>query len=601
MRKIRGLLLSIILLSTISISLLAINQNSVVADTNFEPTPPIPNQNMRWGFNSSTIIAWEFELYINSTQAMAWHLIFNITRIGLLNMSGTVWETQMGLNELYYGIELTPMYYNYATGQLESKIGLEPGVNQPYVSSLINLTDDEFHGYSLWNLPIFIPLNGTEPLFEWCFNHELNNPMSPLVGLNSGDLNTTLTINKDTDNNSILIENSQGSGEYARLVYFDNGTMDYGLFYTTNGGYLPLGSYFKWTRIWDFNEFNIVDDVDWAVNIGSEIYVGRNDNQTRVKIINILNTTSLTWIGYQACQEVRANFSIWVPSGDSGSWVQSASNVTIGRGNELVGMLTDFPYPQTDSMRPLIVTRGSKGMQTGYPFLYFEAILDQADQCIYKTTEYGFKYWNMTANAYVSCDYTPDGIVEFLYYRNLEDSLLGYEDLIIYLLNVTSVPAGKQVLNIDPVMDTDTKVTVNISLSQETVVISSAFDDNPFNETIEDSFFFIDITVTNISNLDTSSGSAIDITIEYNVSLYENVQVWYFNTALHTWEQVLFVDLGGGVLQVNVNHTSVYVLKTTEETGSGIPFSNPLIIIITLGLVGIIAHNLRKRNLYSTI
>ncbi|GAG39563.1 unnamed protein product, partial [marine sediment metagenome] len=161
---------------------------------------------------------------------------------------------------------------------------------------------------------------------EWCA-YGLADEYSMFLG---GDLNPNITF---PNTNTILFENSTGSGDYVKLIYYDNGTLETAELFTYMGGTYPEGMSYNYTRIFDFNP---IDEIEWNVEVGDEFYFGFRHYEYKYIVTGILNHSGYGMSGITTLQSVLANVYIWDFLTET--WVLESENTSIATANE------DLPY-----------------------------------------------------------------------------------------------------------------------------------------------------------------------------------------------------------------------------------------------------------------
>lgn len=128
--------------------------------------------------------------------------------------------------------------------------------------------------------------------------------------------------------------------------------------------------------------------------------------------------------------------------------------------------------------------------------------------------------------------------------------------------------AGINDLELEPYTTDDIDVNLTIALNDDTRVFFSAFNENPSDVNLDDGIIFMNLGLNDTNNLDTIYEDPINITIQYNASLYENVKTFWFNSSANdgagAWEEIPFTDLGNGIIVISIDHTSYFALCSTE-------------------------------------
>jgi len=271
MKKKSSMLIITMFLCTTAISLINLNTINVKGVTPFNPMPPSPNDNLDWGFDDNTSIGWHLVVINGSTPMINTNLKYNISNIALMN------TTTAG--HYAYTVQLKELYYNWTTDKLTEYLNLaeNPIIN----SSMLNLTlsgnAGEFTSISAPGGPEglilapFIPRNNTALMLDWCGERLKND-----YGYYLQDYDALLTTAVAPDNNLILLQNLS-SGEYVRMIYYNNGTLKTGEINTTLYGSWPQFLFYNYTRLTDliphgvdnYWDFGGVDQVlGWQIKGG---------------------------------------------------------------------------------------------------------------------------------------------------------------------------------------------------------------------------------------------------------------------------------------------------------------------------------------------
>jgi len=433
-------------------------------------------------------------------------------------------------------------------------------------------------------------------MLDWCADRLLDDPMLMAMGIMS------LSPTVDIPNNRILIQNASGEA-YMDLAYENDGILKTGVLYNRmviNNTVEVIINY-SYMRIFDFNPY---DNIEWALDIGDQFYVGVNENETRVEIIEIRNNTALMNMSgqllYMYTQAVYAQMSVWTGT----SWVMTFSNISIGSASEIYPFMpTMGPTGPGPSMMffPLLIPKGSSPKDVSYLFSMFT--IDPSITLTY--SEDGFTIYNITSGGKATFQYFANGICKYL---SMHDFKMFYPmgRLVIYYKN-WAIINGDYGFFIDILSGdiTDIDILVNISVSADTLLLFSGFPDNPFNETLEDALIFIDVMVNDTNNLVTTNG-AINITFDYDPSQYEDIAIWYFNTTSMAWEEVPYIILGSGKIMITVNHSSIFAvagsiigppeIPEVPDEEPMVPFGFTFILFAILSMIGIIIYTNKKYN-----
>ena len=567
MVKNRVLILSVIFALILSFSMINLNIRNTVASTPFNPPPDPPNDNIYWDFDVGTVVGWEMSYY-NGTELLfgPFRVISNISDI-------TYFNNYKGTGIDYYGIQLKNLFFNTTTNSLEE---------MPYSivnCSLVNFTYEGvgdflgFDGISPFP-PYFIPINGTNGLMiQWCAER-MKDEYGWFLG---GDI---APITSFPDLNTILFENSTGSGEYVKLVYYNNGTLKTGEIYTTSQGMVPYSITLNFTRIFDFNP---LDDIEWAVDIGDIFYTGGKSlfkMEYKIEIIDFINSTKSSYFGLNGLQEVRADIFIW--NWPTETWILDSSNITIAVANEDLLMRTGEYFM---SGQPLLVPKGTKGIDL-YHLLDHIRLYDPDFNLEYRINygEYWIKIIHKSSQEIVFyLEYFPNGIIK---YMNNSISLTNFDQGFLYYKNSTIIE-GRYNFNIIPYGTTEFDINVEISVSEVTHLLFAGLVDNPTYAPLKNGLLYIDLLINKSSNLE----GLVTITINFDVNKYKAVEVWWYNLNTLVWEKIDFVDLGDGKILISVDHLGIFaIVQIDKEEPNIIPFGNYYLIYLAISIIGLIFY-----------
>ena len=570
----------------------------------FNPPPAIPNENFLWDFENGTEIGFIYERY-NENDYYKSAGYYNITSMPLIFSNATE------QNETAYCVQLEELYYNSTLNKIL------PVLNTPFLNvSLTNFTasfgsmngyvfpmsfpeDEESDPFLGWYFMLnpFIPNNGTELAFNWSAER---------LALLYSYMMSGADIITIKDRNLYL--KNLTSGAYINLTYGEDGILTYGEMYSFDDEDA------EWYTITLRSTFDInpIDDVEWAVDVGDYMYYGLNRNELRFNITQIVNKTyvdedhGVTLV----FQEVWANVSRWEEQNQQ--WMDN-DEILIGRANEFFPIVP-FDEGEDSHSLPILMPEGFKlselltlyKVSTDENFHYDSAAIE--DNWIIQ--------YNSSNNGFVKFLYNASGILELIQAVNFEfmtdDGKLG--DNVLYLKNSTSIDTSNLIWEFDiRTLGTEAfNVSLNISVIDDTHLLTSAFSVNPINISLNYGVLFIDVWLNNTNNLDTGFKYPINITIEFDPSVYKNIEVWYFNTSSfdpnEAWKQLPFEVIASGKIVISVNHTSIFVFTNipisliSDDDGDGkkkkdeaIPFGHYYLLFLTLAIIGLVIY--KKRNL----
>ena len=576
MEKKKIIMLVLSLLMILSIASIGIKNGT--SATPFIPTPDPPNENLYWDFDPGTIIGWELKYYNGTDLLQSFRVLFNISALTyFVNYSG------LGIN--YYGVQLKQVYFNTSTNSL-AEYPIDPYMNPIVNCSMANFTYGMFTGiptlggYLLANP--FIPINGTKGLMtEWCA-YGLADDYSMFLG---GDLNPDISF---PNTNTILFENSTGSGEYVKLVYYDNGTLETAVIFSYGGGYYPEGITYNYTRFYDFNP---IDEVEWNVEIGDEFYMGFRHFEYKYVIVDFVNHTEYGLFGMlQPFQSVLADVYRW--NFLSETWILQSENFSIATVNEQWSYSIVSMMGEVMGGLQLLVPNGTTvdDMLTVFnyppPMGPYDIVL-----------EYGANYiklFNTTSQEdlfYV--EFTSEGAIEYIINRLFWPVSDPYA-MVYYNMNSEFISEIHN-FNIEPYGTSDFQVAVNITVSGDTHLLYAGLDYNPTNITLPNTCLVLNVFLNETSNF----AGELNMTITYDPQKYESLEVWGFNYTANSgsgaWEKIEFIQPVNGKIIISVDHLSLFALvgviidlPYTPQAAEEIPLE-VIIIVSVIGGVVVIA------------
>lgn len=642
MRTINGLILVLLVITSSIILNINLNSNKNTINQEGDPqnynnqTPeksdpffPIPSVGDRyWNFTTGDIVGWRV-----SSDFFTRDMIFNITDLKYF----TATENVTGNDAGYYGVQLTPAYYNISTNKVEEFTNrtLFPLLN----ASLINYTLGKYKGMSVENmepfafmngnggpefaLNPFVPQNDSKVLdihwvaeaLHWSYSIYLSGEFS----LDPADL-CDLTVSS----NSIKYSNPS-RGTYCNLYYYDNGTLRTG---ELKVSFMPQTTYtFNWTRIFDFDPLN---DLKWTQKFdvpGDVLYVGMDTNETQLVFNHTVDNMELEiewddedkeWdadLWYY--QEIWANVSYWHYEDEK--WVY-INCTPVASANEIYPIIfggNDDDNDDDTLLPPMIlIPNQSTYLSLDSIFKIFEFSPEWSDLRV-ETADNWVKLTNTTTSKIAVFSYQTDGILEYVYMQDVgpfggvsEDRY--DEDILFFYKNEYPL----QPFNTIPLQPFDLgtlSAVINITVTDRSYLYHSGFPYNPTNQSISNALGFFDILINNQTLLDQTYFFPINITFNYDHKAYKSVKVYWFNMSANNnrgaWEELPIKDLGNGVIVVSLNHTSIIAFTASkiylppgddgdddddDEKEEAIPFGNFYLLFIAIGIIGLIIYERRK-------
>jgi len=573
---------SVLVLSLLLVlSITSIGIKNGTSATPLIPTPDPPNDNIYWDFDAGTFIGWELGFYNGTTLLMSFELIYNISALTyFINYSG------LGIN--YYGVQLKQAYFNATTNSLK-EYPTSPYSYPVLNCSMANFTLGSFTGIPSFGMSYlivnpFIPINGTDGLMtEWCA-YGLADEYSMFIG---GDLNPDVSF---PSSNTILFENSTASGEYVKLVYYDNGTLETAILYSYGGGYYPEGISYNYTRIFDFNP---IDEVEWNVEIGDEFYMGFRHFEYKYVIVDFVNHTGYGMYGMTAYQSITADVYRWNILTET--WILQSEDFPIASANNEWSYLTQTMMGSGMGGPQLLVPNGTT---VDDMLTYFNYVLPMYSPDI--ELEHGANYiklFNATSQEYIFyVEFTSEGIIKYIINRLI--LLISDPYAMVYYYMNSEVISGMHNFNIEPYGTSDFQVAANITVSEDTHLLYAGLDYNPTNKTLPNTFLVLNVFLNETSNL----VGELNLTITYDPLKYESLEVWGFNYAadggMGAWEKIDFIQPVNGTIIISVDHLSLFALVEAEPEEiipeEIIPFGVFYVLFMILSIIGLIVYSKRK-------
>ena len=606
---------------------------------------PIPSIGEKyWNFTTGEIVGWRI-----STDYSSRDTIFNITNLKYFTEPENVTGSEEAYE--YYGVQLTPAYYNISTHKVEEFTNrtLFPLLN----ASLINYTLSKVNGFSINNLISFAFQNGEIPI-EYFINlfvptNKSNNFLD--IYWVAGALHWWYSIflngNFDNDGNLITPQYSwelcdlivtpnsihyskPSKGTYCNLYYYDNGTLRTAELKALVMPQMTLK--INWTRIFDFDPLN---NLKWSKNfdeVGEKLYIGMDTNETMLEFNRTVDNMELViewndeyeeWeIELLYYQEIWANFSYW--NYDTKQWVYINCTV-VASANELSPIVFgggdngDDDGGDDNMFLPpfILIPNQSTYLKLGDMFKIFELVPEWSDLRI-QTGDNWVKLTNTSSSKIAVFSYQPDGILEYIYIQGVgpfEEMTKDNDDdaIMFYYKNETALSSSFNTFSLHTFDLGSLSAVINISVAPPSGFYHSGFPYNPTNQSISNALGFFDIFILDEGDLVKTYSAPINITFNYDYKTYKSVKVYWFNMSADNnkgaWEEIPIKYLGNGVIVITLNHTSIIVFTASKivplpsgdddddnekEKEAAIPFGNFYLLFLAFGIIGLIIYGRRK-------
>jgi len=583
----------------------------------FEPPPDPDNDKFQWNFSSGSQLGFIYERYNTTFYDIGLHY-FNITSQPYIYID----EPMMFITNYSYCVQLEEIYYNLT----QKKIVTLP--NSPLLNvSCINFTTPLMMGGTGFLLPMlppsgggggpspgwffmyinpFIPMNDTTLALDWSVER-LKLWYEMFMGMGPFNIESVTTA---PQNNNIYFENT-GTGAFVNLTYYDNGTLLYGEVYSydEDDGWWTI----TLTTIFDVNP---LDNLEWDVEVGDNLYFGIERREYKFTITSIYN---LSYYYAPAnlvitVQIVNASLSVWIPQFEI--WYDFNMNMTIGVGNE--------QFPAVFLPQHVLAFRMPFLLPEGYSLKRLAMIYKAISGTYWDQVTFGdswLKIYNSATGGYTIYEFAKNGSALIFEAHNME--MWGELYAGLYRKNITTIN-GFNSIDIYPLSLSGFNVTLNISVTDDTLLYHSAFGINPINTNKgigNYGVLFIDVMVNETGNLDQTNFTPINITIEFDPTTYKYVYIYYFNTtsekADEAWQPLSYVTLGSGRIMFTVEHTSIFVFTNIppslirgliggdddddddDDEAQIIPIGNYYLIFLALAVIGLIIY--KKREIFKKI
>ncbi len=604
----------------------------------FIPDPPGIYSGKYWNFTTGEIVGWRV-----STDYFTQDKIYNISDLKYF----TAAENVTGNDEPYYGVQLTPAYYNISTNKVEEFINrtVFPLLN----ASLINYTlskygifsFDNLHPFAFMNdnggpeffLNLFVPTNSSNDLLDiywvadalhWSYSTYLNGNFDPVYGYPQPPQTKEELCDLTVTSNSIEYSNPS-KGTYCNLYYYDNGTLRTG---ELKALFMPqMTLTINWTRMFDFNPLN---DLKWSEDFdaaGDKLYIGMDTNETMLVFNHTVDNMELEikWDGDDEewdielwyYQEIWANVSYW--HFEDKKWIY-LNCTPVASANELYPIVFGGGDDDDDEVLVppmLLIPNQSTYFSLADVFRIFELNPEWSDLRVESADNY-VKLTNTSTSNIVVFSYQKDGILKYIYLQEVEPfSDISQdrmdEDILFFYKNYTApLTIGKNTFSLHTFDLGSLSASINVSIDQITGFYHSGFPYNPTNQSISNALGFFDIFLEDDTDLDETYYAPINITFHYNHKTYKSVKVYWFNISADNdkgaWEELPIIDLGNGVIILSLNHTSIIAFTASkiylptgggdddddEEKEAAIPFGNFYLLFLAIGIIGLLIFERRK-------
>ncbi len=598
-------------------SINSVNNGSPQIADDFIPTPEVPNENFTWGFSNGTEIGFIYERY-NDTDYSFGVNYFNITSMPYLFID----EPEMMITNFTYCVQLEEIYFNLTQNKIL------PVQNNPLLNvSFINLTTPFFGGSTGFLLPMlpggegpfpgwflmmlnpFIPMNDTTLALTWSAQR-LKLIYENMIEMGELDIASTSFA---PNNNNIYFKNST-SKAYVNLTYYDNGSLLYGEIYYNGADEDEEEDWMTITLATIPNALNLinpVDDLEWDVEVGDCLYFGIERQEIELNITSIYN---YSYYNPQAdsnfiFQVVNASLSILIPEF---GWMSYGGNMTISAGNEL------FPAFFTQELRFRIPFILPMGYDTEKLAMVYKMMSDHEDYDLENTFgDNWLRLYNSTNQGFAVLEFSSNGSALLFQTKDIE-MLFDHTTAGLYRKNMTIIDSTHSI-DIIPLSTSGFAVTLNISVTDTTQLLYSAFDINPINTSSgigNYGLLFIDVMVNESGNLDQAGTDfqPINITIEFDHTKYKNMKIFYFNTSsesqYETWTQIPYVKLADGKIMFTVNYSSIFAFTNVpisilpsggddddddDKETVVIPFGNYYLVFLAVGVISLVYYYKKRK------
>jgi beta-xylosidase len=152
------------------------------------------------------------------------------------------------------------------------------------------------------------------------------------------------------------------------------------------------------------------------------------------------------------------------------------------------------------------------------------------------------------------------------YINTPEEQYIFYDityPFVAYYKDVSSYMSGTHQISTDiSGVGEDFEITVDVELTGETDISILGFEENPSDEFIDDAELYLDLFISNVSNV----VFPINLTIEISATLAasgKEIKIYHFNTTSETWEE-LNHTVDGTTITITLEHASLFSITASE-------------------------------------
>ena len=512
-----------------------------------------------WDFSNDTIISWKVKSPFGVMDE-----IYNITSFENITM----------FSESCYAVQMERLYWNLTASELRPVIEFNNTFPMKNVS-MISYNENMMFPFDVSGenglatiLNPFIPKNSSNVLdIHWSANalELFYSSFMTNDAYNTSDIIVTP--------NSIIFSNNS-LGVYTKLVYYNNGTLETGEMKFIDHENSDILVQINYTRF--FRDYNPLNTIEWAVEEGDILYTGISLFDVSFEIINITEYTKIEdYFFIFSYQLVWSNVSAYNTTTET--WFNFNDYYTVlGSGNDdnsfIIQIVNDdddlnwfqWLFPNSSTLIKDIMNNLNYSIRLiaeGY-YDTFEYDCNNNWFKLINKTSGEFEYWKMN---------NKSGIPEYTYSESIERF---FSEPYICFNKENHTLLDSSIKEIDVKMyDLDVNVSLNISVTEDTIFYSSGFPINPTNYTLEDDIGYLYLLVENSTRLDQTYFTPINLSIDVGENeRFTNISFWWFNVSFELpmdfdnltytgeWLELDVNTINNKSITLFINHTSIFAI-----------------------------------------
>lgn len=511
-----------------------------------------------WGVDVDDLMPFEVDIEVfNHTisEFVEGYLDFWIYNITSIENLKKFWSVTGEPHQIFSQVNFTWMYYNISLGKLVRNPNLPFGEPSP----LMEFCDNETSIFPLkfgdqnsacLKVPFILPLKYGELNLSF---------LAPILNETFFNVYSYLPkwdyFNADDDANTLLFSNSDGY--YMDLTYYENGTLNTGNVFYTQGG----------TEIYNItftrrDTYNVTSDVEWSVKAGDELYFGDMDKEIKYHIVKI-NETAVNlgdvlpsyFDSILTFSQVWADIYYWNSTDEYWMYqyrsiVGAANNLyPFGPGNYYGGLGIERVWPN------LLMPIGINGddtldaMKSVWPYTKVDTISGIGANYLYLTNSTGPQY------LYSEWNYST-GVIKLFHAFTFNPWTGKWEYVASFAKNNVSLQIGNYIIDLDNYFIPEFEFTVNITTnSTGCEFYYTMLDINPTNESlpIGTPLFYGDMMINNHTKL--ADNFTLEVRFPVSIDI-DDINLYLSGWFDGSW-QTMPIDAMNKILTYNSSGNSV--------------------------------------------